>query len=164
MTMKFARAEPAPAPKTDTVPRVALFYAAILLVMAVAQLFSFERFIPLIEGFGLPGGRATAALVAGTVVIVEVFALPFLLRMKLSPLMRATSMVCGWLAVAVWLKLAIWVNIMVGGGGTIGFLGPDIILPVGWWSVPCVIALGILAAWASWGMWPLGKASEKHRK
>lgn len=164
MTMKFARAEPASAPKTDTAPRVALFYAVILLIMAVAQLFSFEKFIPLVEGFGLPGGHGTAALVASVLVIIEVFALPFLLRMRLSPLMRIVSMVCGWLVVAAWLKLAIWANIAGSSMDNMGIFGPSLMLPVGWWVIPYVVALGILAAWASWGMWPVGTTRTKRSK
>lgn len=161
MTLKFAAVEPAGKPKSENVPKVALFLAVMLLIMAVLQLFSFEKFIPLIESFGLPGGDGTAALVAGLLVVAEVFALPFLLRMRLSPLMRVFSMVCSWVAVAGWVKLAVWVNIMRPEADNLGLLGTSIDLPAGWWAVFFMVALGILAAWASWGMWPLKKSLRK---
>jgi len=154
MKIQFALAEPAGKPKTDNVHTVALLFAVILLLMAVAQLFSFEKFVPLIETFGLPGGEAMAVLTAGVIVVSEVFALPFLLRMRLSPLMRVVSMMCGWLTVASWLVLVIWANVAKPDIETVGFLGTSIDLLLGWWTVVYVIALGILAAWASWGMWP----------
>ena len=96
MKIQFALAEPAGKPKTDNIRMIALLLAVILLVMVLAQLFSFEKFVPLIEKFGFPGGEAMAVLVAGVIVISEVFTLPFLLRMRLSPLMRLFS--GSWLA------------------------------------------------------------------
>lgn len=161
MRFKFAAAEPAGKPKSDNVPKIARLLAAALLVMALLQLFGFEKFVPLIEGFGLPGGDGTAALVAGLLVVTEVFALPFLLRMRLSPLMRLLSMMCGWLAVVGWLKLVVWVNIVKPETDNLGLLGASVDLPSGWWALFFIIALGILAAWASWGMWPLKKSLRK---
>lgn len=163
MKIQFALAEPAGKPKTDNIRMIALLLAVILLVMVLAQLFSFEKFVPLIEKFGFPGGEAMAVLVAGVIVISEVFTLPFLLRMRLSPLMRLFSMICGWLVVAGWLMLAVWANITKPDIETIGFLGTSIDLPVGWWAVAYVIALGILTAWVSWGMWP-GFTGSRHLK
>lgn len=150
----FVETTPAPSARTKNTIIIATVYALILVVMAVGQLYGFEKFIPLIESFGLPGGHGTATLVAGMIVITEVFAVPFLLRMRLSPLMRAASMVFGWLAAALWFKLAIWANVMTSQPEAIGFLGTSVDLPVGWWAMFYAAALLVLAAWASWGMWP----------
>ena len=65
--------------------------------------------------------------------------------------------------VAGWLMLAVWANITKPDIETIGFLGTSIDLPVGWWAVAYVIALGILTAWVSWGMWP-GFTGSRHLK
>lgn len=152
------RATPAPAPKTDNIRGVSLLLAAIILLMAVAQLFSYEKFPDLIGSFWLPGGDFTAKLLAAVIVIVDVFALPFLLRMRLSPLMRVVSMVCGWLVVAIWFALSLWVNLATTGATNAGLLGATVSLPVGWWMVSLLAGVGVLTGWTSWGMWPLDKA------
>ena len=153
--MVFATATAAPRPKTKNIATISLLLACIFVVMAVGQLFSFEKFIPLLEDYQLPGGYGTAVLTAGGLVTAEVFALPFLLRMELSPLMRITSMVCGWLVAAIWLFLVFWANVAPNSLMNIGLFGASVKLPVGWWAVLVVAALSILAGWATWGMWPL---------
>lgn len=150
--MIFVQSTAAPKPRTQLSANIALFFAGIVLVMALGQLFSFEKFIPLIESYRLPGGASTALLVACILVTLEVFALPFLLRMQLSKLMRTVSMVAGWLVVTAWLKLALWVNLTVNEVDNIGLFGVHVQLPVGWWAVLFVLALGVQAAWASWGL------------
>lgn len=151
----FAIAVPAPTPKTDNVPKVALFLAAIILVMVIAQLFHFEDFVPLVETFGLPGGALIAQLFATGIVVLEVAALPFLLRMRLSKAMRFVSMVSGWLALMLWMMVQIYLNSVYPGVQNSGLVGSVVETSVGWWSVFLLGAFGILAAWASWGMWPL---------
>lgn len=145
---------PALAPKTPRIVPVATLYAVILTVMAVSQLFYFEEFISLIGSFWLPVGRAGEYLLASSIVIVEVFALPFLLRMYLSPLMRVVSMICGWIAPTIWLILCVWIQLQTHALSNIGFLGEVVDIPPGWWSVVFSASLCVLAAWASWGMWP----------
>ena len=163
MSLLAQESFPAPA-KTERSRTIALFYAAILIVMAVGQLYAFEKFIPLVESFWLPGGHGTATLLAGVIVMAEVLAVPFLLRMSLSPLMRIFSMVMGWIVPAVWLYIAVWLNVTTNAVNNIGLFGTKVPLMVGWWAVFFTIALAILAAWASWGMWPTlhKKATIKH--
>lgn len=98
---------PAPRPRATLVRNSAWGYAALITVMVVGQLFNFEDFIPAIGELQLPGMEAYAAVIAAIVVITEVFALPFLLRMSLSPLMRWVSLVCSVLVAIGWLKLSI---------------------------------------------------------
>ncbi len=150
----FAVPTPAPDVKTEHIRTIALFYAGILTMMVVAQLFSFEEFIPLIESFNLPGGAGAGTVIACLIVVAEVFALPFLLRMRTSPLMRVISMLCGWLVPLLWLGITIWLNIADVQTGNVGLLGTKLELPVGWWATLYSCALGVLAIWASWGMWP----------
>jgi len=79
------------------------------------------------------------------------------LSMDLSPLMRVVSMVMCWIAAAAWIKMSLWLMLTTNAVHNIGLLGTKVSLMPGWWAVFFGIALGILAAWASWGMWPLPK-------
>lgn len=98
------------APRTKESQTVAIVLAAVLAVMTAAQLFSFEKFIPLLESMQLPG-EATGRIVAALLVALSVAALPFLLQMKLSIGFRWLSMGAGWLVLALWLLLAVWMNV-----------------------------------------------------
>lgn len=150
----FVKATSAPKPRTRDAQKVAYFYAFILIVFVLAQLYTFDDFLRLVESFGLPGGIAVAHLLGGIIVACELLALPFLLRMSLSPLMRAISMGLGWLVPLIWIKLSFWLVLTVNAVPNIGFLGTKVSLMPGWWAVFFCIAIGILAAWASWGLWP----------
>ena len=149
-------------PRTKEAQKIAYMYAIILIVFVLAQLFTFDDFLTLIESFWLPGGAPVAHLLGGIIVISEVFALPFLLGMKLSPLMRIISMGLGWLVPLIWLKLSFWLVLTVNAVSNIGILGTKVRLIPGWWAVFFSLALGILAAWASWGLWPL--VGQRRRK
>ena len=152
----FVQATKAKAPKNTNAGKVALFFAAILIVLAIGQLFSFAKFGAAIYDMGLPGiDNAAAKLLAALVTIMEVLAVPFLFRMYLSPLMRVFSMVLGWLSVAWWLYVLIWQNLMTTMLGNNGLLGGTLALPVGWWAVCFMLGVAVLAGWASWGLWPL---------
>lgn len=83
----------------------AWFLGLIFLLMALVQLVKFEKFTPFIESV-FDGGAAGKAI-AAIIVTTEVFALPFLLRMRLSHLMRIVSMVCGWFAAFIWLWISL---------------------------------------------------------
>lgn len=141
-------------PRSEAAGIAAWAYAAILVVMVVLQLFSFEKFLPLIEGYWLPGGHGTATLIAGLVVVSEVFALPFLLRMPLSPLMRWFSLVCSLLVAVVWTGLGIAAVASDSAMTNSGVLGTKIALPFGWPQLVWAVGLGILAVWSAWGLWP----------
>ncbi len=146
----LVKATPAPVPRTDTAKQISLLYAAILVVLVVTQLFSFDEFIELFSAFDLPGGAALAPIV----IVVELFAIPFLLRMALSPAFRWLSMSLGWFAAAIWLFVSWWVATTYPDVTTIGFFGTILDVAPGWWAVLVSLAFGILAAWSSWGLWP----------
>lgn len=151
----FVKATVAAKPKTKEVSQVAYFYAVILVIMVLCQLFTFDSFLILIESFWLPIGVPMTHLLTGIIVVSEVFAIPFLLGMKLSPLMRLLSMFLGWLVPFIWLILNLWINLSINNITSVGFLGGVVDIMPGWWAVFISISFGILAAWASWGMWPL---------
>jgi len=144
-----------PTLKSKDAVGIAYLYAAILVFMVLAQLFTFDNFLIILEDLKLPGGYATAHLVGSLLVACEVLALPFLLRMKLSTLMRVVSMVLGWLVPLFWFKLSIWFLISGGTISNIGLFGTVVKFMPGWPSLMFSVAIGILAAWASWGLWPI---------
>lgn len=151
----FVKATLAKKPRTKESEQIAYAYAAVLVALVLCQLFTFDGFLSLLSGFDLPGGEVAARLTGSIIVVIEVFALPFLLGMNLSPLMRIISMVLGWLVPLAWLKLSFWLIITSSAASNIGFLGTLVRVTPGWWAVFVCLALGIMAAWASWGMWPI---------
>ena len=151
--MKFAVASWPSTPKTKESKQAALAYAVVLIAMVATQLFSFEKFIPLLESFDLPGGLS-GRVIAVTLVVSGVLALPFLLRMKLSMAMRYLSMAAGWVVALLWVFLTVWVNASGVLVDTMGLLGASVGLLPGWWAVFVAVGMGILSAWASWGLWP----------
>lgn len=153
----FVTATDPPQPKTKNVRKISLLLAGILLAMVVAQLFSFEKFPNVIADMHLPGGEVFAKLRAALIVTFEVFALPFLLGMRLSPAMRIVSMVAGWAVVMGWLAAAILMDKTVNSG----LLGATVPLASGWWMIFFVVGLGVLVAWSAWGMWPLKPSRQK---
>lgn len=155
----FARATPALPPKTKNVRLISLLLAAILVTMVVGQLFTFEKFPDVLSAMWLPGGEKFMPIYAAVIVTFEVFSLPFLLGLNLSVAMRVVSMVLGWLSIGVWLVISIG-NIIWQQAANSGLLGATVPLPIGWWTVLFCVALGVLAVWAAWGMWPLRKHSK----
>lgn len=146
--MKFATAEKAPAPRWRIAVVVAWTYAAVLVVMVLSQLFAFEDFIPLMDT-----DHKVAVIASCLIVFAEVFALPFLLRMPLSPLMRWMSLVCSVLVPTVWLKLAIAAQINDVTTNS-GMLGVVLDVPTGTPSLIFALILVMLAAGSVWGLWP----------
>ena len=99
---------------------VGLGYAGVLAVLALAQLFSFEAFIDILPAALYMGFGASAALVAPLIVVVEVFSLPYLLRMAVSPALRWVSLVFGWLVPLFWLGVAVIAGPEVANTGILG--------------------------------------------
>jgi len=152
--MKLLRtATAATEPKTKDAHLIALFYAAILSVMAVAQLYTFDHFLELVVTFGLPGQTATAYFLAAFLVTCEVLALPFLLRMPLSPAFRWVSMALGWIVAGLWIVLTIGLFLQ-GTVGNVGFLGTVFEVFPSWWTIYISLMFGFVAVWSSWGLWP----------
>ena len=153
--MSASHAAKAPiVPKTANVKSIALLYALILVLFAGTQLYGFTDFQSLVGSYWLPGGTPMAYFLSALIVVAEMFALPFLLRMKLSNAMRILSMILGWLVPVIWLSISIWLLITTNAVSNIGFLGSLVVIIPGWWTLLFSLALGVLSAWASWGMWP----------
>ena len=161
----FVHAVDAPPSRTETSKQIAVFLAGSMTVMSVAQLYSLEEFIEVAQTFALPFGQVFAAAFVPIIISLEVFSLPFLLRMRLSSAMRWCSMAFGWVAVAAWLFVSLWLAIVYPEGvETVGFLGGLATIQPGWWAVYVSGALCILSAWASWGLWPSYRGSRNVKK
>lgn len=142
-----------PVRTTDT-KKIVYFYVLILIVFVLCQLFTYDDFLKLLESFWLPGGVPTAHILGAIIVICELFALPFLLRMRLSPSMRIISLILSLIVPLIWLLLSLWINLTVNSISNVGFFGTLIHTTPGWWAVYISIALALLAIWSSWGLWP----------
>ncbi len=149
--MIHVQAVAAPKPKSELYAKIAWIYAALLVVMVVAQLFSFEKFIPLIGDYWLPGGQGTTALVAGLIVTTEVFALPYLLRMPLSPLMRVCSIGCSFVVPLLWLWLSLHALLDSSVGTNGGILGVKVAIPL-ILQLAVSLALLVLASVSYYGL------------
>ena len=150
--IRFARTSDAP----EVVPGAryaALVLAAVLVVMALGQLFTFEETVDLVARFGFLPNHASALSLMAVLATCEVMALPFLLRMRLSMLMRALSALCGWVVALLWLRitLAAVSNNLI--HANIGFLGDKVPIPVGWWCVVYGVLLVATMAIVTWLFW-----------
>jgi hypothetical protein len=124
--------------------------AAVITVMVAAQLMTYDRFVPILENYQF-GTTAATKSYAAMLVISAVIALPFLLRMSLSLLMRVMSV--GFLLIysALWLFLGLWDSFSqpptIGSGllGGIGrdFIGSDITIYVAF----ILFSWSVIAAW-----------------
>lgn len=118
---------------------VARSLAAVLLVMALTQLVRFDKFTGVMDGYGGMGMYIAAALV-----VAEVFALPYLLNMALSPLGRVCSLAAGWVTALFWSFLAVFPTT----SASTGHLGSFVALPPGKWQLlfgaSLMIAMGIV--------------------
>lgn len=150
----YTKATVAKVPRTPESQKIVYAYAVILIVFVLCQLFTFDGFVRLLESFWLPSGAKFAQVLASIIVFCELFALPFLLRMKLSLLMRIISMVLSWLVPIIWLILTLWLNVTVNAISNVGFLGTIVRITPGWWAFCVSIAIGLMSIWSSWGLWP----------
>lgn len=108
MNIPLARAYYPKVTHSHTTLILAYLLASLVIVMLTAQLMTFEKFIPVMENYRLPGGDQAAHLFVVLLVIAQWLSLPFLLRMSLSPLFRALSLgmlvyvMCAWIFLSYW--------------------------------------------------------------
>lgn len=110
--------------------------ALLLAFMAVVHLFRIDTFLPILDDF-LPGGSTAAAFFGVGIILSEIFAIPFALRMKLSPLAHLLSGALLVLAPLWWLLIGVWTLGLV---ETTGQLGNFVEVPATIW----VLALNAL--------------------
>lgn len=120
---------------------VRLIVAGYILVIALSQLFSFDKFPAMLAG--LPGVMAVVCAIV--LVVTEVGALPFLLAMDVSARLRKVSAVMGVVAL---LLLTLLEGVAFCHGVSMIF-GATFDLPGGSWSLLFLAGVWILAIWAS---------------
>ena len=128
--------------------------AAIITVMVVAQLFTFEKFPDVIGQLLQTDDEVLINALAAVVVIVEVTAIPFLLFMPLSPAMRLLSMISGWLTIAIWIGFITFGSVKASEAINSGVLGATLSVPVGLWMLPILVIFGIWAGMISYRVFP----------
>lgn len=106
--MKLATARMPVSPISPTTFILTWGVGATLIVLVAAQLIMYEKFVPFMQSFNMFGNPAFSETFAAGMVIVEVMALPFLLRMNLSKLLRTISAGCLLVAGLAWTFLGYW--------------------------------------------------------
>lgn len=138
------------APETVTDRRhLVVVYAlkVLLLVMALLQLVSFEAFAQTLATTGVASMQG-GVLLAVTLLALEIFSLPFLLRLWLSPLTRAISAVCVLLVPAIWLALILQTTFRTDRLENLGLFGSFIEVPSGGLALGIGVLLALLAVWS----------------
>lgn len=106
--MKFGSAHSPTTPLSPTVISFVWLLTAVVIVMATTQLITYEKFVPLIQDYQLLQDPAFGKVFAALIVLSEVMAVPFLLRMSISPLLRVVSAGSLMLMGGAWLVLGVW--------------------------------------------------------
>lgn len=137
--LRFAQATDPPKmalPKWWLLP---LVVAVINGAMALAQLASFETFAMIIGSYGLLRGQG-ALVLALIITALEILSLPVLLKLRLSPAMRAVSAASVFLVPLLWLQLTLWPFIYSFELINAGYFGAFLSQPYGWWLILEVLA------------------------
>lgn len=109
--------------------------ASVFIIVLLAQLFRIDTFLPFMRVL-VPGGDVVALIVFGMMFV----ALPFALRLPMSPAGRVTA--AGALVVAplTWLVMSAWIMVRLTPAGTVPLLGEFV-------AVPATIAFIVCAGW-----------------
>ena len=119
---------------------VRILLAVIILALILSQLFTFEKFPSLLASMGVSSGWAVLLVVA------ELFALPFLLGMKLpTSILRVGGISC----VATMILLTALESMAYENGISVIF-GATFELPGGSWSLLFLAAMWAMLIWAVW--------------
>lgn len=124
----------------------ALILGAVMLSLAVAQLFKFEQFPAIISAMNVPGPVFVAWLVSIVLPLLEIASLPYLLSMRLSAKLRTISMRSGLAACIAWVLLTAWTSAFMGMTVESGLFGGTLTTNSGWWSV----LFALLLLWSFW--------------
>lgn len=121
--MKFAQAYFPKKKLNQPQTFVLVTFTLFIIVMLVSQLITIEKFIPIIERYNMFTHSADVQLFVCTLLVCGVFGLPFLLRMKLSPLFRIFSAVLLNIYALMWLYLSFWQAVYTPSTAGIGYFG-----------------------------------------
>lgn len=132
-------------PQLSSARAVGMLLAGYVVLLMLLQLLTFERFPGLMEGIGLVG--AWGIVVAIALVVAELLAMPFWLRLKTAVWVRRMSFVAGFVAL---LGLVVLELFALSSNQTVVF-GATLDLPAGSWTLLFLAALWVLQVWNVWG-------------
>lgn len=128
--------------------------ALLLIAASLIHLYRIDTFIPLLDEV-LPGGSGFASIAALIIILSEIFAIPFALRMKLSPLGHFVSGTLLVLAPFWWVLVSIWT---LGIADNTGQLGQFFTVP----STTALLLMNVgLVLFAYWTLYTLGYGTIK---
>jgi hypothetical protein len=133
--IKLPKPTPPPEVLNHNLLLVPYLYVVSLIFLAVWQLIMFPGFMEYIAGYF--GGKATALSITTAILLVslEVFAAPFLMRLRLSPLARMCSAICALLVPIMWSAVTMGMQQI---------------------TSPYVVANFVFIVWAATSFWVLG--------
>ncbi|MGH7196627.1 MAG: hypothetical protein ACREGJ_02555 [Candidatus Saccharimonadales bacterium] len=138
-------ATPAPKVKNTRLLVIVYAYALLVSVMALAQLMSFEEFIVVNASYlNIDQSDPWAAIATIRFIGIGVFAIPFLLRLPLSPLARWFSALFALTLPFFWLFTMGQAMLRGFSVANVGFFGDFLTQPLGWLTVFEGIALATL--------------------
>lgn len=108
-----------PKPEMEYGPWLGRFAALILITLALVQLYRIDTFVPILDVI-LPGGHIVVSIVGVFIIMTEIFAVPFALRMKLSPLAHIVSGALLAHAPLWWLLITMWSTELHASTGQLG--------------------------------------------
>ena len=150
----LARTTP-PTPRLPRIQSAAWLAAGMLIVMLVAQLFTYESFASVLSVV-LPFNDSVLVTIASAkVVVLELLALPFLLNMRLSRLMRFVSAACAIVISVFWFFIVL-TNAHVSNSA---LFGDTLKLPGG--AVAAIWAAILLGALIYVCMWSMREAQPR---
>ncbi|MBC7764796.1 hypothetical protein H7Y29_03710 [Microbacteriaceae bacterium] len=124
----------------------ALTLGSVYCFLAVMQLFTFEKFYPVVLQYMLPGGWVLAFIVTGLIPVLEVSALPYLLSMKVSNTTRMLSKYAVLATPALWLLLSLWLVFSADMIVESGLMGATLPVPSGLW----LVVFSLLLLWSAY--------------
>ena len=122
--------------------------AMVAVFFAILHLFRVDTLAPIVNTY-LPGDIVAANLVTVSIITVEIFSVPFALRMKLSPLAHVVSGLFVVIAPLSWLLLTIWcfgLDVSTGQFGQFAYITSSWVPIVmnSLWLVFCFVTLWVL--------------------
>lgn len=142
-------AQDPPKLRTKQGPMLGWIAAVILIVSSLVHLFRIDTFVPELS-LALGSNQTLTLWIASILVSMEVFALPFLMRMRLSTLAQYVSGAFAVVVPLVWLLISIWT---FGSNSSTAQLGEFVSLPSSW--VLIVVNL-VWLTFSYYTIWALG--------
>lgn len=146
----------ATAPKLKAIGAMGSLLAAMVFAVAVVRLLVATGVAGgMVDVISVENWASKVFLSVGWMVgamLAELLAVPFLLGMRVSPLMRVVSMGAGWLVVIGWLVSLV----AMGASGALPAVvfADTLAIPLDGLFVVLVVMLGVAMGWVTWGRWP----------